>query len=438
MRALRSLSRRRFLAALLAPFGVAAAGGRRAGAVELAATDTLPAPGRAPRRAWQLSFLVGANYEGPPDRAWTMWRYDRFDPGLIEADFARAARFGLRCLRLFVQGPLALEIRRRRWDRLDTVLELAERHRLLVLLTLGDYDEPRLAVLGNEAGAVAGHCAGRAAVLGYDLRNEPQFADVLVARYPPDVSVALQGRTLLDTYGQRMSPAEVAERRGDPLWLPAQLSAEVAYWYANSLALYEELWTEAGGWIASSPGWTILDYLAQPEPGERWAPLLRLTDEALRTWLTALASPIRRVDPARPLTVGYNDLLLASLPANAALDFISLHHYPPADDAAPTHSARVLSQLADRLGQPAMLGEFGWTTGEHPPDRVAALEVATLRELRRRGLGGGLKWMLNDAIRYPDAGEDTFGLFRVDGTPKPSANALLQFVQALDAGSGDA
>src|SRR5688572_23585271 len=35
----------------------------------------------------QPLFLLGANYEGPADRAWRMWEDTRFDPLLIAADF---------------------------------------------------------------------------------------------------------------------------------------------------------------------------------------------------------------------------------------------------------------------------------------------------------------------------------------------------------------
>ena len=141
-------------------------------------------------------------------------------------------------------------------------------------------------------------------------------------------------------------------------------------------------------------------------------------------WLAALIEPIRRADLTRPLTVGYDDLLLASLPANAALDFISFHHYPPADDAAPAFAAELLTRLAARLGKPAILGEFGWSTGEHAPGRVAALEAATFQELRQRGLAGGLKWVLNDIADAGDAHEGGFGIFAADGSPKASAEAL--------------
>jgi len=177
-------------------------------------------------------------------------------------------------------------------------------------------------------------------------------------------------------------------------------------------------------WQRTVPGGTILDYLGQPEPAARWSTLLSVANEALVRWLGALAEPIRRSDAARPLTVGYNDLLLASLPANQALDFISWHQYPPADDSAPIQMATLLMAVGARLSRPVVLGEFGWATSEQPAARAADLETATLRELRRSGLAGGLKWMLNDVAGAESTREGSYGLFAADGSPKPSAEAL--------------
>src|SRR3712207_71168 len=51
-----------------------------------------------PRGADKPFFVIGANYEGPTDRAWMMWEDDKFDPALIEADFARARSLGINTL----------------------------------------------------------------------------------------------------------------------------------------------------------------------------------------------------------------------------------------------------------------------------------------------------------------------------------------------------
>src|SRR5215204_241198 len=45
-------------------------------------------------------FIIGANYEGPTDRAWAMWEPDKFDANLISQDFARARSVGITTLRI--------------------------------------------------------------------------------------------------------------------------------------------------------------------------------------------------------------------------------------------------------------------------------------------------------------------------------------------------
>src|SRR5947207_12717670 len=73
------------------------------------------------------AFLTGANYEGPADRAWQMWTDTSFDSQLIEQDFARARAAHLSLLRIFVQPPLADDVRAKRFKKLDRVLDLADR-----------------------------------------------------------------------------------------------------------------------------------------------------------------------------------------------------------------------------------------------------------------------------------------------------------------------
>src|SRR5688572_14776910 len=42
-----------------------------------------PAPVWIAPRGGNPFFMIGANYEGPTDRAWLMWEDDKFDIGLI-------------------------------------------------------------------------------------------------------------------------------------------------------------------------------------------------------------------------------------------------------------------------------------------------------------------------------------------------------------------
>src|SRR5215204_2865006 len=144
-------------------------------------------PRRLERRArlpLAPSFVVGANYEGPADRAWQMWKPDLFDSSLIDEDLARAANIGLDGVRIFVQAPLEEQIRQGDWWRMDAVLDIAERRGLSLLMTLADFPESDLWNRATIAGAIAHRYAGRTAVAGYDLKNEPQIGDLVTALYP--------------------------------------------------------------------------------------------------------------------------------------------------------------------------------------------------------------------------------------------------------------
>jgi hypothetical protein len=396
------------------------------------------------------SFVVGANYEGPPDRAWQMWAPDQFDARLIEADLARAADIGLDALRIFVQAPMAEQVRQRDWWRLDTVIDLAERRGLALLITMSDFHESDLWNRALIAGAIAHRHGGRPAIAGYDLKNEPQIGDMITALFPrmdsldpdhwrrvgtgeppPSFKPALQTDAVIQHYGE-LIPREnaIAWRAMRPDWLPARLTDDEAYWTINALLAVDVFQSEYRAWTAASPGVTVMDYLDQPEHVERWGPLVELLDSALGHWIDAQAAPLWHEDPGKPVTVGYNDLVLASRPANQALDAVGFHQYHAPDDQAPDYSAEVALQIGRRTGRPPVLGEFGWSTHEVEPPRAAELEAATFAAARVAGLAGAYKWMLNDAANQPNPREAAFGLFRADGSAKPSAMAIRELALA--------
>src|SRR5918911_733641 len=127
------------------------------------------------------AFITGINYEGPADRAWQMWDNDRFDAGLIDADFARAAAAGVTALRVFVQAPLAVDVAAGKWDKLDQVVGLAEKRNLQLIVSLHDYGERDLARVAATAGQIAQRFRGRTGILAFDLKNEPRFGDLSLA-----------------------------------------------------------------------------------------------------------------------------------------------------------------------------------------------------------------------------------------------------------------
>jgi hypothetical protein len=382
-----------------------------------------------------------------------MWVPERFDAALINADLARAAEIGLDALRIFVQAPLAEQICQGDWRRLDAVLDMAERRGLRLLITLTDYQDPDLWSRAHIAGAVAHRYTGRTVVAGYDLKNEPQIGDLITVLFPrtdllnpdgwrrldangdkhppPAFKPTLQTDAVIRDYGE-LIPREnaIAWRAMRPDWLPTRLNDDEAYWAINALLAVDVFQKEYRAWTAASPGTTVLDYLDQPDHLERWGPLVELLDSALGFWIDAHAAPLWLEDPTKPVTVGYNDLVLASRPANRALDAVTFHQYQAALDEAPAYSASVSSQIAQHTGRPAVLGEFGWSTHEVEPPRAAELEAATFAAAESAGLVGGYKWMLNDATNQPNPREAAFGLFRADGSAKPSAMAIRELALA--------
>ena len=382
-----------------------------------------------------------------------MWAPDRFDARLIEADLARAADIGLDRVRLFVQAPLAEQIGRGEWWRLDAVLDLAERRGLSLLVTLSDYQDSDLWSRALVAGAIAHRYTGRTGVGGYDLKNEPQIGDLITALFPrrdeldPEAwrqSIVdgnwpaprafrplIQSDAVIQHYGELIPrDSAIAWRGMRPDWLPERLTDDEAYWAINSLLAVDVFQSEYRAWTSASPGTTVVDYLDQPEHLERWGPLVNLLDSALRQWIDAQAAPLWLEHPTAPVTVGYNDLVLATRPANQALDAVSFHQYQVPDDGAPAYSAKVTGEISLRTTRPAILGEFGWSTHEVDPQRAAELEAATFEAARGAGLAGAYKWMLNDATNQPNPREAAFGLFRADGTAKPSAVAVRDLALA--------
>src|SRR5437588_2226231 len=174
-----------FSLALLAAVVAAPAGATTSGDGE-----RLLGPNGAPQ------FVIGMNYEGPADQAWHMWDNDKFNASAIDADFTRAASAGITTLRIFVQAPLAVDLAAGKFDKLDQVVGLAEKHALQLIVSLHDYGERDLARVAGTAGQVAQHYRGRPGVLALDLKNEPRFGDLSLTKYesPPP----LQTRALID------------------------------------------------------------------------------------------------------------------------------------------------------------------------------------------------------------------------------------------------
>jgi endo-1,4-beta-mannosidase len=188
---------------------------------------------------------------------------------------------------------------------------------------------------------------------------------------------------------------------------------------------------------------------------------------AARAWLDRLSSAIRSADETALVTVGLHmedleeDRQLGPQEASEACDLLSMHGYPiyahwadgPTDDELLPFLARVTSWLGE--GRDVLFSEFGLPTyrrgypheqsaGRRCPMSLveeevgAAYTTAALEGLRRAGCLGALLWCYSD---YDPAlwkappfelapHERTFGLWRIDGSPKPAVAAVAAFAGA--------
>lgn len=379
-----------------------------------------PAGGGLLRPDGRPFFVLGYNYEGPFDRAWRMWQ--QFDRALIAADLARARAGGANTVRIFVQHPLPAEVLAGDFTKLDAVVQLAAEQDLFVLLTFADYAERDLTALAEVGGRIAAHYRDHPAILAYDLRNEPQFFTLATAIYPADLPAPLQRSDLVAVYGERVAradlPAYRASAAGRPL--PASWSDDQVYAYANNLAFFRAMIADAERWVLAAPGRSAIGYLSSPEAAG-WRPLAEALDGTLRAWITAQTRQIRPADPARPITIGWSNTLLASLPANGELlEIISYHSFPRATPAGIagtlTHGATLRRLFPTR---PVLFEEVGISNATVDEQASGVLEGAMLLRAYSEGFAGYLKWMLTDLPPVGDPVQDRYGGLRTDSSAKP-------------------
>lgn len=379
-------------------------------------------------------FITGMNYEGPADRAWQMWDPDKFDVGAIEADFVRASeQAGVNVMRLFVQPTLLADIQQGKFDKLDAVVALAEKHHLQLIISLHDYGERDLSKVSSVAGQLAQHYRGRAGVLAFDLKNEPRFGDLALTKYASPVP--LQQHGLIDAYGEQLARADVASYRASDdgtKTVPSYLSDDEAYVYVNNLRLYRQLLAEGTAWVKDHGG-TTLDFLDDPA-GQKWQPFTNALNATLQAWIKPQLDAIKAADAGRPVTIDHVDVILAHLPANDVLDFESLHRYPSSSGSSVRANLSLLANVERaHAGKPVVWSEFGFATDTLDQSKSAIDETAIWLGLLSQHTGGGAKWMLNDMPPGYNLRERTLGAFRLDGGAKPVVSALAALRKYLNA-----
>jgi len=191
------------------------------------------------------------------------------------------------------------------------------------------------------------------------------------------------------------------------------------------------------------------------------------TRSSAQAWLRQISSAIRTADPKARVTVGLHmedlesDRVLGPREASDVCDVLSMHGYPiyarwadgPTDEMLLPFLTEVTRWLAG--GGDVAFTEFGLPTyraGERAgeaarrqnprslveEDAAAAYTERALAALQRAGCVGAMLWCYTDydsAIWHEPpldlaVHERSFGLWRADGSPKPSVAVVEAFAGA--------
>jgi endo-1,4-beta-mannosidase len=349
--------------------------------------------------------------------------WSNFDRAEVAADFARIAACGLDSVRVFLTWeafqPAPKQVDREMLDRLVCVADRAGELGLAIVPTL-----------------FTGHMSGVNWIPAWALGGSDGDDRFRVVS------------------GGRVATAGLRNWYTDPAVGAAQ--ALLATEAAAALAGHEAVWA-----------WDL--------GNENSNCVIPPNRASARAWLARLTSAIRAADDSALVTVGLHmedleeDRQLGPREASAACDLLSMHGYPiyarwadgPTDDQLVPFLARVTHWLGQ--GREVLFTEFGLPTyrrgdpseqpagaqGQTPlieEDAAAAYTTTALEALRRAGCLGAMLWCYSD---YDPAlwdvppldlapHERTFGLWRVDGSPKPSVAAVAAFVGAERCAAGQA
>ncbi len=358
-------------------------------------------------------FRLGVNYW--PARTAMGWWAD-FDHAEVAADFARIAASGFDSVRVFLTWedfqPAPDEVDDEMLDRLVAVADLAARSGLAIVPTL-----------------FTGHMSGVNWIPGWALGGSDGDDRFRVVS------------------GGRVMRAGLRNWYADPDVARAQ--ALLAGEAAAALAGHEAVWA-----------WDL--------GNENSNCVVPPSRSSARDWLERITSAIRAADRTVLVTVGLHmedleeDRRLGPREASEACDLLSMHGYPiyahwaegPTDEHLLPFLAHVTRWLTG--GRELLFSELGLPTyrrGDPGGERArrqspsplveeraaAAYTERALVALRRAGCVGAMLWCYTD---YDSAiwenppldtavHERSFGLWRADGSPKPSVVAVEAFAGAV-------
>ena len=123
--------------------------------------------------------IKGINYY-PQDTPWDMFGED-FNEKIINQDFNIIQKAGLNTIRVFIpyEDFGKSEVKAEKLEKLSTVLNLAVKNNLKVIITLfdfyGDYQVLDWTLNNKHATKIINHCKEHPALLAWDLKNEPNL-----------------------------------------------------------------------------------------------------------------------------------------------------------------------------------------------------------------------------------------------------------------------
>lgn len=184
-----------------------------------------------------------------------------------------------------------------------------------------------------------------------------------------------------------------------------------------------------------------------------WIVAGQTTDAMAINWTRLIAGAIRRYDSGRVLCVGTSmeDMERGPFrPDNLAgeVDFFSVHPYTiytpdrfpdPMLSERGTYGAAFQTTLSLGAGKPVMIHEFGASSAQYDPERIAQFDRVTLYSGLAAGACGFLPWCYTDAapelfkqVPYLRAPHETqFGLTTWDRQDRPRGRVLRDFARTL-------
>ena len=177
------------------------------------------------------------------------------------------------------------------------------------------------------------------------------------------------------------------------------------------------------------------------------------TDAMAINWTRLVAGALRRDDPGHLLCVGTSMEDIAHGPFRpdnlaAEVDFFSVHPYSiytpdrfpdPMLSERGTYAGAFETTLSLGAGRPVMLHEFGASSAQYDPERIAAFDRVTLYSGLATGACGFLPWCYTDAApelfrRAPyllAPHETQFGLTTWDRQDRPRGRVLREFSRLI-------